>query len=131
MQGLNNFNHAVGQNAYHLVWKPKYAWPIFQYTSITRDCEAILRSITERWKFKIYGLKVMPDHIRLFVECPPTIPVSKALQIFKGGSAYQLFRKYHNLRRYKNFRKGHFWTPGKFFRFVGNVTSETIQHYIS
>jgi len=131
MKGLNNFNHGVGQNAYHFVWKPKYAWPIFQYASIKQDCEAILHDIAKRWNFEVYELQVQPDHVHLFVEVPPTICVSKALQILKGGSAFRLFRKYPMLRRYKNFRKGHFWSPGKFFRSVGNVTAETIQHYIS
>jgi len=71
----------------------------------------------------------MPDHVHLFVEVPSTISVSKALQLFKGISSYKLFRQHPWLRNH--FRKGHFWSPGKFFRSVGNVTAETIQHYIS
>jgi putative transposase len=131
MEGLTNNRHSVGQNCFHFVWKPKYAFPIFGLENLRQDCHTILRSIAERWGFEIYELKVMDDHIHLFVGVPPTIPVSKALQIFKGGSAYQLFKKHPSLRKYKNFRKGHFWSPGKFFRSVGNVTAETIQHYIA
>jgi len=71
----------------------------------------------------------MPDHVHLFAEVPPTMCISKALQLFKGISSYKLFKKHPWLRRH--FRKGHFWSPGKFFRSVGNVTAETIQHYIS
>ena len=67
--------------------------------------------------------------VHLFVEVPPTMSVSKALQLFKGISSYKLFRQHPWLR--KHFRKGHFWSPGKFFRSVGNVTAETIQHYIA
>jgi putative transposase len=131
MEGLNNNRHSVGQNAYHLVWKPKYAFPIFELENLRQDCEAILLSIAKQWSFDVYELKVMSDHVHLFIECPPTISVSKALQIFKGGSAYRLFKKHPSLRKYKNFYKGHFWSPGKFFRSVGNVTAETIQHYIA
>jgi REP element-mobilizing transposase RayT len=29
------------------------------------------------------------------------------------------------------FTHGHFWSPGKFFRSVGNTTSEAVEHYIS
>ena len=131
MEGLTNNRHSVGQNAYHFVWKPKYAFPIFGLENLRQDCYTILRSIAERWGFEIFELKVMDDHVHLFVGVPPTIPVCKALQIFKGGSAYQLFKKHPSLRRYKNFRNGHFWSPGKFFRSVGNVTADTIQHYIA
>jgi len=128
---LTNFRHAVGQNAYHLVWKPKYAKPVFAYESLKRSCENALRQIAKEHGFEIYALEVMPDHVHLFVEVPPSMSVSKALQLFKGGSAYKLFRWHPSLRRYKNFRKGHFWSPGKFFRSVGNVTAETIEHYIA
>ncbi len=131
MKGLTNNRHSVGQNCFHFVWKPKYAFPIFGLENLRQDCYAILRSIAERWRFEIFELKVMDDHIHLFVGIPATIPVCKALQIFKGGSAYQLFKKHPSLRRYINFRKGHFWSSGKFYRSVGNVTADTIQHYIA
>jgi len=127
---LTNFNHGVGQNAYHLVWKPKYAKDSFKFEILRMDCEQYLYEVSYKYGFEIYELQVMPDHVHLFVEVPPAMSVSKALQLFKGGSAYKLFRWHPSLRRYKNFRKG-FWSSGKFFRSVGNVTAETIQHYIS
>lgn len=27
---VSKFQHAVGQNSFHLVWKPKYAWDVFK-----------------------------------------------------------------------------------------------------
>ena len=77
----------------------------------------------------LYELEVMPDHIHCFVEIPPTMSVSKALNLLKGYSSYKLFAKHTWLRRY--FRKGHLWSPGKFFRSVGNVTAEAIKNYIA
>ena len=129
MKGLNNFRHAVGQNAYHLVWKPKYAKDPFKFDLVRKHCEQFLLEIAQKYDFEIYELQVMSDHIHLFVEIPPTMSVCKALQLFKGISSYKLFKQHPWLR--KHFRKGHFWSPGKFFRSVGNVTAETIQHYIS
>ena len=126
---LNHFGHSVGQNAFHFVWKPKYAWDPFKFEKIRISCEELLKEVAFNYGFEIYELSVQPDHIHLFVEVPHTMSVAKALQLFKGYSAYKLFRIYPWLRRY--FRKGHFWSPGKFFRSVGNVTSEAIQHYIS
>ena len=128
MKGLNNFNHGVGQNAYHLVWKPKYAKDPFKFNLVRQHCEQFLNEIAQKYNFEIYELQVMPDHIHLFVEVPPTMRVSKALQLFKGISSYKLFKQHPWLRNH--FRTGHLWSPGKFFRSVGNVTAETIQHYI-
>ena len=128
-KGIKKFSHSVGQNAFHLVWKPKWSWDVFKFPWVRKDCETILRKAVSRYGMHIYELEIMPDHIHIFVEIPPKISVSKALQLLKGYSAYKLFRKHPWLRRY--FRTGHFWSPGKFFRSVGNVTAETIQHYIA
>ena len=39
---LTSFAHGVGQNSYHLVWKPKYAWDCFKFLWVKNDCEAII-----------------------------------------------------------------------------------------
>jgi putative transposase len=103
---LQHFNHAVGQNAFHFVWKPKYAKDPFKFAIVRSDCETFLREVAERHKFCIYEMQVMPDHVHLFVKVPPTICVAKALQLFKGYSSFKLLRKHPWLRRH--FRKGHF-----------------------
>jgi putative transposase len=126
---LTNFSHSVGQNSYHLVWKPKYSWDIFKFPWIKKDCEAILNEAALRYNIQVYELEVMEDHIHIFVEIPPTMSVSKALNLLKGFSSYKLFQKQPWLRAY--FRKGHLWSPGKFFRSVGNVTAEAIKNYIA
>jgi putative transposase len=126
---LTHFQHGVGQNAFHLVWKPKYARDPFKFEAVRQHCEQFLNEIAEEHNCTIYELKVMHDHIHLFVELPPTLSVAKALQLFKGKSSYKLFRQHPWLRKY--FRKGHFWSPGKFFRSVGNVTADVIEHYIA
>jgi len=126
---LTNFSHSVGQNSYHLVWKPKYCWDIFKFPWVKKDCEAILNEAALRYKIQVYELEVMEDHIHIFVEIPPTMAVCKALNLLKGFSSYKLFQKQPWLRKY--FRKGHLWSPGKFFRSVGNVTAEAIKKYIA
>ena len=123
------FAHGVGQNSYHLVWKPKYSWDVFKFPWMRKDCEAILIEDAKRYNIKIYELEVMEDHVHVFVEIPPDMSVSKALHLLKGSSSYKLFRKHPWPRKY--FRKGHFWSPGKFFRSVGNVTAEAIKNYIA
>ncbi len=126
---LRSTKHAFGQNAFHFVWKPKYAKDPMKFYGVRVDCERFIREVAERHGFEIYELHIAVDHVHLFVEMPATMSVSRALQLFKGFSAYKLLHKHLWLRNY--FRKGHFWSPGKFFRSVGNTTSEAVQHYIS
>ena len=129
MKGLEHHRHGVGQNAFHLVWKPKYAKDPFKFKIVRDHCERFLREIAERHKIWIFELQVEADHVHMFVGLPSTMSVAKALQLLKGGSSYKLFRQHPWLRRH--FRKGHFWSPGKFFRSVGNVTAEVIEAYIN
>ncbi len=126
---LQSFKHAFGQNAFHFVWKPKYAWDPFKFFMVRIDCERFIHEVAVKQGCEIYKLSVAVDHIHLFVELPTTMSVSKALQLFKGYSSFMLLRKHPWLRKY--FRKGHFWSPGKFFRSVGNTTSEAVEHYIA
>ena len=119
-------SHSVGQNAFHFVWKPKYSSSFLRFEAVNKVCKGSLRMIAIQNKIKIYELQVMSDHIHLFAELPPTISVSKALQLFKGISSRILRRRFKFLTKIPMI-----WSRGKFFRSVGNVSFETIQRYIA
>jgi len=123
---LKHTKHAVGQNAYHLVWKTKYALDLFKSVYYRKVCEGALRQVAMKYGYKIYEMQVMPDHVHLFVECPKNISISKTLQLFKGISSRMLRRNFSFLREHK-----HHWSPGKFYRSVGNVSWDVIQNYIA
>ena len=56
MKGLNHYRHGVGQNAYHFVWKPKYAKDPFKFETVRRHCEQFLREIAKQWDMEIFEL---------------------------------------------------------------------------
>jgi putative transposase len=107
------------------VWKPKYSQDFLKYQAVNKVCHGALHLVALQNKCRIYELQVMPDHIHLFVELPPTLCVSKALQLFKGISSRILKRRFAFLGK-----RPHVWSPGKFFRSVGSVSFDTIQRYI-
>ena len=123
---LKTSNHSVGQNVYHLVFKPKYARPLFKNKHFHKVCEGSLRMIAMKYGFLIHELKVMDDHVHMFVELKPYVPVSKAFQLFKGISSRILRRNFSYLREDGD----HLWSPGKFYRSVGNVSADVIDNYI-
>jgi putative transposase len=130
---LNHTRHAVGQSAYHLVWRPKYNVKLFLHEFPRKVAELAIKEVAEKHKIKIIELKVMPDHVHCFVEIPPTISISFALQILKGGSARLIFQKCTRWRAFLSYdgkREPHLWSPGKFFRSVGTVTAEAVEKYI-
>jgi len=125
MNKLTYRSHSVGQNAFHFVWKPKYASKFLKYESVNSVCQGSLRLIAHQKNCKIYELQVMQDHIHLFVELPPTLCVSQAFQYFKGISSRILRRRFKFLTKISTI-----WSKGKFYRSVGNVSFQTIENYI-
>ncbi|MFO8132867.1 MAG: IS200/IS605 family transposase, partial [Thermoplasmatota archaeon] len=71
----------------------------------------------------IVEMAVMPGHLHLIVDIPPTMSISRAFQLLKGASAYELFRRQPKFRL--RYPRGHFWSPGKFYRTVGDADAET------
>ena len=101
---------------------------MFKQEKNKKLCETILHEVAKRHKIEIMELSVMPDHIHVVVCIPPTMSVSKALQLLKGASARELFKRRTYFRcRYP---RGHFWSPGKFYRSVGDVDAKTILQYV-
>jgi len=113
---------------YHLEWCPKYRYNMLRKQENKNLCEDILEEVAKRHKIKIEELSVMPDHIHTLVGIPPTMSVSKALHLLKGASAHELFKRKPNFR--KRYPGGHFWSPGKFYRSVGDADLETVTKYV-
>jgi len=124
---LNCYKHSIGQNAYHLVWKPYKAKPLFKNKHFKNVCEGAIKLIALKYEFKIYELQVNPDHIHLFIGLPPTICISRAIQLFKGISSRILRRTFSYLLN----NQPRLWSRDKFFRSVGNVSFDVIQNYIA
>jgi putative transposase len=91
-------------------------------------CEEVLHEVAKRHNIEITELCVMPDHIHIIVGIPPTMSVSKALQLLKGASSRELFKRKPHLRC--RYHKGHFWSPGKFYRSVGDADMDTVLQYV-
>jgi putative transposase len=126
MAELISHAHSYGQNCYHFIWAPKYRIPFLKVRDIRKVCEGVLRMIAIQKGMTLHELRVMEDHIHCFIEIPPRISVSQAFQYLKGKSARILRRRFHWLHKFD-----HLWSKGKFFRSVGNVTSDVIENYIA
>jgi putative transposase len=107
---------------------PKYRYMIFSNRQVKKDCESILNNICMEQGYKIHAMEIVEDHVHLFLELYPSVSLSKVVQYLKGGSSYRLFRLHPELK--KRYWGGSLWSSGKFFRSVGNVTADTIKHYI-
>jgi len=101
---------------------------MFKQEENKKLCEEVLHEVAKRHNIEITELSVMPDHIHTVVGIPPTMSVSKALQLLKGASSREIFKRRPHFRcRYP---EGHLWSPGKIYRSVGDADAETVLQYV-
>lgn len=122
---IKRFCHSVGQNWYHVVLVTKKRGKIFQWKETKEIAEMSFEWICERHNIDLFTKEVMPDHVHLFLSCPPEYSIRRLFQILKGGSAYYIRNKYPSLKKYK-----HLWNRGTMYRSIGNVSAKTVKYYI-
>lgn len=119
--------NCVYQTAYHVVWCPKYRRSVLK-GEVAVVLSAILEEICQENAWPILTMEIQPDHIHLFVSIPPAVAVSDAVKRLKGTSARKLFLSFPELKQ--QLWDGHLWSPSYYVGTAGNVSAETIRHYI-
>ena len=123
---LKSRAHSFGQNCYHLVWRPHLNIPMLKPLDIRKVCAGVFRMIANQHGFTIHEMKILPNHVHLFIEFPPRYSLAKVYNILKGTSSRILRRNFPWLRKFKRL-----WSKGKFHRTVGNVTRDVVENYIA
>lgn len=119
--------NCVYQLAYHVIWCPKYRKQVLN-GEIAETVRGSITSICEERRWVILALEVQPDHIHLFVTIPPSLAVADAVKVLKGTTARRLFATFPELK--KQLYGGHLWSPSYYVGTAGDVSAETIRHYI-
>lgn len=118
---MRSTRHSKYNINYHLVWVPKYRYPILT-GEVAAHLTDILHLIAEKKGLEILSLEVMPDHIHLFVSSPPQNAPSLIVNWFKGISA-RMYNYWYGETPIK-------WTNSYYVGTAGTVTAETIKKYI-
>jgi len=125
---MKRYAHKVGVNVHHLEWCTKYRYRMFRQEKYKKLAEQLLQEIALNHHMHIRELFVMPEHIHMSVECPPSMSQSKALQLLKGGLSYRLFRANENFRL--RYPQGHFFSPGGLANSTGYTTVDVVDNYV-
>ena len=111
---------------YHIVWIPKYRKRVLS-GRIAKRVEELLCECAEVNNWKIEELNICEDHIHMLVQLRQNISVSKAVQIFKGGSSKKIREEFD----LKEFLWGDsFWADGYFAETFGKFDESVIREYI-
>lgn len=122
---LKSLSHSKGQNWYHIIIVPRARYPVFQYEKTKLLCEDGIKFACDRHKIDLFTHEVMPDHVHLFISCPPRKSILKICAIIKGFSSHYIREKMPSLQKYPRL-----WSRGIFYRSVGNVSAKSVRNYI-
>lgn len=119
-----HYNHSVGLAIVHLVFVPKRRKPVLK-GDIRNRLYQIWQELATEKNWNIRACEIAPDHIHLFIEFPPTIPIHLIVRFLKGRSSNFLRKEFPELLKLPSL-----WSKSYFFSTAGNVSATTIQKYI-
>lgn len=117
--------HRVHLIIYHLIWIPKRRKPVL-VGQIAKDCKSLIERKCSEHGWDIIELSVQPDHVHLFVRVWPADSAAEVVKKCKGLTSHELRIKHPTLKRLPSL-----WTRSYFSSTAGNVSKQTIQHYIA
>jgi putative transposase len=119
--------HTTHRLKYHLVWTPEYRKRVLQ-GKVAARIKGLFYDCAEMNRWFVEELEVMPDHIHMLIQLPPSIAVAKAVQLLKGGSSKVIRVEFPELDEF--LWGDSFWTDGYFAESVGVSNEATIKKYI-
>lgn len=116
--------HTVHLIVYHIIWCPKRRRKVLQ-GKVAERLEQLLHAVADENTWEVLELAIQPDHVHLFLRAHPyTLPTAIA-RLIKGRSSHVLREQFPFLKKMPSL-----WTRSTFYSTAGNVSAETIQHYI-
>jgi len=112
---------------YHLVWIPKYRKRLLRGKIAVRLRHWLYEACkVNRWW--IEEMKILPDHVHVLIQVPPTETVAEVVQRLKGGTSYLLRKEFPELE--ETLWGGNFWADGYFAETVGARSFAAVKRYI-
>jgi putative transposase len=111
---------------YHIVWCPKYRKSVL-IDAVAEDLKTLIEKKAKDIDIEIGGLKIMPDHVHLFISAKPTLPIHYIIQQFKGFTSHELRNKYEHLKR----KLPTLWSRSYYAGTTGFVNDTIIKNYIA
>ena len=94
---LRHDRYTVSLLTDHMVFYSKYSGKVL-VGDVAKLAEAIIRETCKELVIKIIDMAVNPDHVHLFIRCPPKYSVSYISKMIKGRSSRVLRKEFPNLK---------------------------------
>lgn len=123
-QEYRRTNTTVSLINYHFVFCPRYRRKVL-VGGVEKRFKELTQQICKELDIEILAMEVMPDHVHLFVNAPPTLSPSDIMAKIKGITSRHLRKEFKHLQHLQSL-----WTRSFFVSTAGHVSSETIKRYV-
>ena len=116
---------------YHIIWGTKYRNKVLN-DKIEDELKQLLYQIAEEKGFTISHLEIgLDDHVHLLISAPPKLSVTTIVSCLKGTSAFRLFRKHPELKKfYWSKEDRHLWSSSYYVETIGTTNQNAVAKYI-
>jgi putative transposase len=116
--------HTVHLVVSHLIWCPKRRRKVL-VGAIKARLAQLIREVADEHGWTLLELAIQPDPVHLFLRGDPYVAPSDVARLIKGRSSHVLREEFPSLLTLPSL-----WTHSFFVSTAGNVSAETIAHYI-
>lgn len=124
---FRRLSHTIYECKYHLIFCPKYRYPILQGEVRQYAQREIEKLISQKEGVEIIEINIQTDHIHMIVWIPPKYSVSQIMGYLKGKLALRLLSRYERLG--KQYWGRHLWGRGYCVSTIG-IDEERIREYV-
>ncbi|HEX5567152.1 MAG TPA: IS200/IS605 family transposase [Streptomyces sp.] len=112
----------------HLVFVTKFRHNVFSDRHLRRMAE-VMRDVCADFETELVEFNGETDHVRLLVNFPPKVAVSKLVNSLKGVSSRRLRQEFPDLVRHY-WRANKLWSGSYFAGSAGGAPPSLVQQYV-
>ena len=110
---------------YHFVFCPRYRRKIFDIPGVEERFKELTRSACRDNGLDILAMECHHDHVHLFLSAYPQMSIPEIMRCIKGPTSRALRQEFSSLGRAPSL-----WTRSYFVSTAGDVSADTIRHYV-
>lgn len=134
MDKYEHTNHEKYKMRFHLIFSTKYRKKLLK-GEFAEDLKKSFRqaeAMQNDWSIEVMEIDFEKcDHIHILLRGTPKTTIWNVIQKLKSITTYDMWQKYHDyLFHYYWSGKHNLWTKGYFCTTIGEVSENTLRHYI-
>lgn len=110
---------------YHFVFCPWRRRKIFDIPGVEARFKELVTEICSQNDIEIIAMECHHDHVHMFLSALPQLSIPNIMHLIKGGTSAILRKEFPVLSASTGV-----WTRSYFVSTAGNVSAETIRHYV-